>query len=187
VIVVLHVIFGLGAAPGFIVTLEKLSLVDGKGWNPDPGQRKMVGAVVVAGSRRGVRQQGQVKGLGHGLDCRPEVDALGSAQVHRPRNSDGQQHIEVQIQRNFRRWNRGVHAQELRAEQALLFGSHGRKIDRVRRTYTRLGKSPRQFQQNPAAGSVVSRAVVDVVALGVGIDSQMVVMGGIKYGLAIPI
>ena len=43
-----------------------------------------------------------------------------------------------------------------------------------------LRKGARHLQQNAAAGAVVGRAVVDVVALGVGIDAEMIVVRGVE-------
>ena len=85
------------------MALEQIALIDGKGGNADASQRKMVGAVVVAGHGCRIGQQRQVEGFGDRLHGGPEVDALGAAQAHRAGNADGQQHVVVEIERDLRR------------------------------------------------------------------------------------
>ena len=77
-----------------------------------------------------------------------------------------------------------MHAQILRAKKALLLCRDRGEEHVVRRRLRRLRKGPRHFQQNAAAGAVVGRAVVDVVALGVGIDAEMIVVRGVENGVA---
>ena len=79
-----------------------------------------------------------------------------------------------------------MHAEKLRAQQTLLLGGDGGKVDRVRRPHGRLRKGAGHLQQDAAAGAVVGRAVVDVVAFGVGIDAEMIVVGGVKHSLIRP-
>ena len=65
----------------------------------------------------------------------------------------------------------------------MLLCRNRRKVDGVGRLDLRLGKCPRDLQQDSAAGSIVRRPVVDVVALHVRIDAQVVVMRGEEYCL----
>ncbi len=143
----------------------------------------MVGAVIAAGLRLWIGLDRQIEDFGNPLNCRPEVDALSAAQAYRARNPDGQHHVEVQIERNLACGNRRMHAEKLRAQQALLFGGDGGEVDRMRRPHWRLRKGARQFQKNAAAGAVVGRAVVDVVALGVRVDAEVVVVRGVENSL----
>ena len=139
----------------------------------------------MAGHGVGIGQQGQIEGLGNCLNGRPEVDAVGAAQVYRKRNPDGQQHIVIEVEREFARGNGRVHAQILRAEQALLFRGDGRKIDIVWRALGGLRVGAGKLKENAAAGSVVGGAVVDVVALCVWIDAEVVVVRAVENGLAL--
>ncbi len=54
----------------------------------------------------------------------------------------------------------------------------------MRRAHRRLRKRSRQFQQDSAARAVIGRAVIDVVALGIGIDAEMIVMRCVDDGIA---
>src|ERR1700761_4970525 len=77
-----------------------------------------------------------------------------------------------------------MHAEVLRAQQPLLFRRDGSKVNIVRRALGGLRKGPREFQQNSAAGAVIRRAVVDVVALRVGIDTEMIVVRSVQNSVA---
>ena len=114
----------------------------------------------------------KIEGLGDRLHRGPEVDALGSTQVHRAGNADGKQHVVVEIERDLSGRHRRMHAKILRAEQALLFGGDSGKVDSVRRRLRGLRKGAGHLKQNAAAGAVVGSAVIDVVALGVGVDAR---------------
>src|SRR5208282_1189318 len=50
----------------------------------------------------------------------------------------------------------------------------------MRRADAGLGKGASQLKKDSAAGAVVGSAVVDVVALRVRVDAEMVVVGGIE-------
>ena len=73
-----------------------------------------------------------------------------------------------------------MHPQVLRAQQPLLFRRHRCKVNVVRRAYAGLRKGARHLQQNAAAGAVIRRAVVNVVALRVGVDSQVIVVRAVE-------
>ena len=78
-----------------------------------------------------------------------------------------------------------MHAEILRAQQALLLGGDGGKVDMsCGGGCAGLRKGARHFEQNAAAGAVVGRTVVDVVALGVGIDAEMIVVRGVENRVA---
>ena len=63
----------------------------------------------------------------------------------------------------------------------MLFSGDGGEEDGARR---RSGGRPglRDFQQDAAAGAVVDRAVVDVVAFGPGVDAEVIVVRGVEDG-----
>jgi hypothetical protein len=53
----------------------------------------------------------------------------------------------------------------------------------VRRARGGLGVGAGEFEEDAAAGPVVCRAVVDAVSFGVGIDAEVVVVGGVEDGV----
>ena len=65
-----------------------------------------------------------------------------------------------------------MRGQVLRTQQTLLLGGDGGKVNRVGRALARLRESPSQSPEDSAAGAIVGGAVVNAVALGVGIDTQ---------------
>ena len=62
----------------------------------------------------------------------------------------------------------------------MLLGGDGGEVDGVGWADGRLGKGAGHFDEDAAAGAVVGRSVIDVVALGVGIDTEMVVVCGVE-------
>ena len=76
-----------------------------------------------------------------------------------------------------------MHAEILRAEQTLLLSGDGGEVDGVRRPPGRLRESAGHFDEDAAACAVVGSAIVDVVAFGVRVDAEVIVMGGVEHGL----
>ncbi len=74
-------------------------------------------------------------------------------------------------------------AQIFRSQQPLFFRCNCREDHRARRTFFGNAESTRQLQQNAAAGSVVGRAVVDIVARRIGTNAQVVVVRGKHHRL----
>ena len=72
------------------------------------------------------------------------------------------------------------------AEQALFLGRHGQEHDRALRARAG-GEGARLLDQLGNAGAVVDRAIVDAVAIGVGLaDAEMVPVGGVDDRLVGP-
>src|SRR5579863_1638267 len=69
----------------------------------------------------------------------------------------------------------------LRTQQPLFFSRHGGEVHGVGRTLGRLRERAREFEKDAAAGAVVGGAVVDAICLRVGIDAEMIVVGGVKH------
>ncbi len=69
------------------------------------------------------------------------------------------------------------------AEQALFLGGDGEEDDRALRPRTG-GEGARLLDQMSEAGAVVDRAIVDAVAIGVGLaDAEMVPVRGVDHRL----
>ena len=69
----------------------------------------------------------------------------------------------------------------IRTEQALLFGSDGGKQNRAARSLRSRSEGASQFEKNAASGSVVLRAIEDIVAGHIGTDAEVIVVCGVDY------
>ena len=76
-------------------------------------------------------------------------------------------------------------AKVLRAEQSLLLGRDGGEVHRALRAWLVAGEDARNLQQDAAAGRIVERAVVDVVARHAGHDAEMIVVRAVHDGLVL--
>src|SRR5579872_5176567 len=82
VIVLLHVLAFLVESPGFWMSLELHSFIDGEGWHAFARQTEMIGAVEVSCLGAGVRANRQAKFFRGGLDHRKEAGPLSARDLH---------------------------------------------------------------------------------------------------------
>ena len=143
----------------------------------------MIRTVIVAGPRFGIGLDLEAERLRRLLHHRIERGALRARDVDRLRFANRRHGIEIQIERNARGRNRQMLAEVIGSEQPFFLRGHRRKQHGVRRLRGRRRERMREFQQNPAPGSIVHSAVINVVTGHRRIDSQVIVMSRIHNRL----
>ncbi len=116
---------------------------------------------------------------------RIEGGALGSVDVDLLLDADGEEHVEVDVERDLGGGDGWVLAEVFGAEEALFFGGYGGEDYGVAWVDAGLGPGAGHLQEHGYAGAVVGGAVVDVVAGVVGDEAQVVVVGGVEDGLVV--
>src|SRR5450755_1629715 len=123
VIAMIHVVFLLRNAPGFIVALELDSLIHGERRNSDTSQAEVIGAVVVPGFGKGISADLKAEVSRSRKDYPIECGPLCARNFHLlgcPKRLDV---VVVKVERNFASRDRRMLPQVFRTEQPLLFGS----------------------------------------------------------------
>ena len=140
------------------------AFVDGERRHAGAREAEVVGAVVMsrAGLRVGHDLEAEV--LGGAFDRGIERGALSARNVHFFGHAQRRNVIVVQVEGDFLGRNRRMLAEEFGAAQTLLLGGDRGEVDGALRLLLGRSEDARDFQQDAAAGGVVLRAVVDVVA-----------------------
>src|SRR5260370_10744225 len=188
VVVVSGEIFVLLLAPGCVVAFVEVAGLDGEGGDAYAGEREVVGAVVAAGGRPRVGDDGEGETPGRRLDGGEEGGALGSVDVDLKGDPDGEDHVVVDVESDLARGDRWVLAEVLAAEETLFLRGDGGEDGGMRQLNAGLGRElgpgTSHFEQHSAAGGVVWGAVVDVGAGHSGDKADGVGVGGGEDGLS---
>ena len=97
---------------------------------------------------------------------------------------DRQDRVEIQIERDLRRRDGQMLAEIIGPEQPLLLRGHRREEHGVWRLRGGAGVGVRELEEDSAAGAVIHRAVVDLVAGQGRVDAEMIVMRRVHHGLS---
>ena len=116
-----------------------------------------------------------------GFDGGVEGGAAGSACVEVVALAEGKDLVEVEVEVELADGDGRMLGEIRGAEQALLFCGDGGEDDGVRRLDFGGGEGAGHLHDHGGSGAVVSCAVEDVVfaGLGVGLDAEVVVVGGV--------
>ena len=159
------------------------SLRNREGRDAYAGERKMVRAVVVALARLRVRLDSQIELSGRLLDQRPESCSLGSGDGNIFGFAERIERIVIEINSGLAGGDDRMFAVVVGAEQAGFFRGHEEEESGAASVSSGMRCPDTSHLQNDrAAGGVIDRAIVDLVAIDRLADSEVVPVRGEQDG-----